>query len=529
MAITVQEAQVIFSADGMRQVQTEAAKASSAMSGMTSAAGKVMGGLKGIGSALGGLGGMLGALGGTAAVGGMVKMASDAETLGVQMKVLTGSADTAKNVMADINRFAAETPFESMEISTAARQLLSFGGNADTVVDELRMLGDLAAGTGQPLGELAELYGKAKVQGRLFGEDINQLTGRGIPIIGALAKEFGVSESEVKKLVEQGKIGFPEMQRALAGMTGPGGKFAGMMSEMSQTTAGKFSTFVDNVKLLGVELGSQVLPYANQFLDWGIAAVGNISGIGEAFGSILSTAGEWFTATQDYFSDIGIVTGALIGDMENLWAGLFEDIPNYAKAAFDWISVNSKIAMDNIAAGASNMWAKMEQKSRQLGEEIAFALGMSDEVLTIPEPTMQAMQEFQGFETPQTSAATQSVMDNINAQLAQARAEREAARSDADTATAEAQALAAGGAAAQANQAFVSQAKTAAGSEKLNVQRANAAKVFEGIQDTLAKKSVDIGKQTLDVQKEALTAAQQTAQATAALAAGGIPTVAILG
>ena len=33
---------------------------------------------------------------------------------------------------------------------------------------------------------------------QLVAEDINQLTGRGIPIIGELAKPFGVSDSEVK-------------------------------------------------------------------------------------------------------------------------------------------------------------------------------------------------------------------------------------------------------------------------------------------------------------------------------------------
>jgi tape measure domain-containing protein len=41
------------------------------------------------------------------------------------------------------------------------------------------------------------------VQGRLFGEDINQLTGRGIPIIQEFAKQFKVSETQVKKLVAQ--------------------------------------------------------------------------------------------------------------------------------------------------------------------------------------------------------------------------------------------------------------------------------------------------------------------------------------
>ena len=76
-----------------------------------------------------------------------------------------------------------------------------------------------------PVNEIAELYGKARVQGRLFAEDINQLTGRGIPIIQELAKQFGVSDSEVKKLVESGKVGFPNIERSFMDMTSQGGKF----------------------------------------------------------------------------------------------------------------------------------------------------------------------------------------------------------------------------------------------------------------------------------------------------------------
>lgn len=199
---------------------------------------------------------------------GAIKLAAEAETLNTQFEVLTGNAGTAKQLMSEINDFAASTPFQKMDIADAARMLLAFGGNAGTVVDELKMLGDLSAGTGNSIGELAELYGKAKVQGRLFGEDINQLTGRGIPVIQELAKQFGVADGEVKKLVEQGKVGFPELQKALQAMTRDGGKFEGLMERLSQTTAGKWSTFKDNVALTATEIGEKLLPAANKLLDW---------------------------------------------------------------------------------------------------------------------------------------------------------------------------------------------------------------------------------------------------------------------
>jgi hypothetical protein len=185
-----------------------------------------------------------------------VELAATAETAAVQFKVLTGSAEEAASVMKQINKFAADTPFESMEITQAAKQLIAFGGSSQTVISELQTLGDLASGMGIPLGELAEIYGKARIQGRLFMEDINQLQGRGINVTAQLAKEFG----NVRQAVEKGQVNFSHLEKALKAMTIEGGAFAGMMVEMSDTFDGKVSTLIDNVKTLGRGIGEMLLP-----------------------------------------------------------------------------------------------------------------------------------------------------------------------------------------------------------------------------------------------------------------------------
>ncbi len=296
---------------------------------------------------------------------GAVKLAADAETLGIKLKVLTGSAETANSVMRKMDAFAADTPFQKMEIGDAVQKLISFGSASETVFDELRMIGDIAAATGTPIGELAELYGKAQVQGRLFGEDINQLTGRGIPIVAELAKQFGVAESQVKELVSDGKVGFPEMQKAMAAMVGPTGKFGGMMSELSQTTAGKFSTFVDRVLLLGTAIGEQLLPHANKLLDWASGMVPQVDGVGTAFGTATSFALKWFTDTQNFLIDIGTIAGVVVGNFDNIWRGVFESMIEYARAAFSWIKDNSEIMYKNLKASAD--------KAVGLASEVAMA------------------------------------------------------------------------------------------------------------------------------------------------------------
>lgn len=222
---------------------------------------------------------------GIAAIGaggfGMTKLASDAEATEVAFGTMLGGGDKgkarAKQVMADLVKEAAATPFELPELTGASRKLLAFGTEQKQLVGTLRMVGDVASGIQAPIGEIAEIYGKAKVQGRLFAEDINQLTGRGIPIIGELAKQFDVSESEVKKLVEQGKVGFPELEKAFQAMTAEGGKFHGMMAEQSKTAKGLWSTLADNVKSVARDLGSAMLPAIKEVMGAFIGMTGDAS------------------------------------------------------------------------------------------------------------------------------------------------------------------------------------------------------------------------------------------------------------
>lgn len=176
------------------------------------------------------------------------------EQTSVAFQTMLGDANQAKALLGQLSAFAAATPFEFPEIADAGKKLLAFGVAASDIEPSLRRIGDIASGIGAPIGEIAELYGKAKVQGRLFAEDINQFQGRGIPVLGELAKVLGVSEAQVKSMVEKGKVGFPELQKAFENLTGEGGKFAGMMARQSTTIAGLFSTASDTVMQLGRDI-----------------------------------------------------------------------------------------------------------------------------------------------------------------------------------------------------------------------------------------------------------------------------------
>ena len=216
-------------------------------------------------------------------------LASGAAAAGVGMKAVTaaagfeqtkaafttmiGDAAKAEAILARLRELGAQTPFEFPELADAGRKLIAFGESADTVPDTLRRIGDVSAGVQAPIGEIAELYGKARVQGRLFAEDINQLTGRGIPIIQQLARQFGVSDSQVKKLVETGQVGFPQIEQAFIAMTSRGGQFAGMMEAQSRTTTGLFSTLKDSIGEVFLTLGTPINDALRPLMTEAIAMV----------------------------------------------------------------------------------------------------------------------------------------------------------------------------------------------------------------------------------------------------------------
>lgn len=206
-----------------------------------------------------GIGGAL--AGGVATVAGGVKAinaAADFEQTKVAFTTLIGDAAKAEETLTRLRKLGAETPFEFPELADAGRKLIAFGEGADTVPETLRRIGDISTGIQAPVNEIAELYGKARVQGRLFAEDINHLTGRGIPIIQELAKQFGVSDSQVKELVESGQVGFPAIEQAFVSLTSEGGKFQGMMAAQSKTTTGLFSTLKDAINETFLVLGKPI-------------------------------------------------------------------------------------------------------------------------------------------------------------------------------------------------------------------------------------------------------------------------------
>lgn len=148
-------------------------------------------------------------------ISNIVKVRGEFQQLEVAFNTMLGSKEKADALMAQMVETAATTPFDLQSVANGAKQLLAYGVAAEDINQTLIRLGDIAAGLSIPLNDLVYLYGTTMSQGRLYTQDFNQFTGRGIPLIAELAKQFGVAESEVRGLVEAGRVGFPEVQKVI--------------------------------------------------------------------------------------------------------------------------------------------------------------------------------------------------------------------------------------------------------------------------------------------------------------------------
>lgn len=234
----------------------------------------------------------------------------EVQQLEVAFRTMIGSVSKADALLQQLVRTAAITPFGLEDVADGAKQLLAYGLGAEKVNDTLVRLGDIAAGLSIPLNDLVYLYGTTMAQGRLYTQDLNQFMGRGIPIAAELAKQFGVAEGKVRELVEAGKIGFPEVQKAIEGLTDEGGKFGGLMEAQSKTITGQISNIEDALFMMFNDLGQQSEGLINDTLSGVSYMVENYERFGKILLGLVATYGVYRTALMAVTAMKGWATAA---------------------------------------------------------------------------------------------------------------------------------------------------------------------------------------------------------------------------
>lgn len=210
-------------------------------------AGKVQGAMKLLGATL---------IGGSFGLNTFVKEASTLQSVRASFESLTGSAEGARKVMAQLNKFSLETAFSADDINAAARTLLGAGVSVDKLGSRMKWLGDIAGATGANLGQLVLPVSQALAKGKLDTQDFYQILNSGAgKVREVLQNELNKRGlGDVMTALSKGKVSAEILEEALKTAASESGFAFNGAAKQAQTFDGRMSNLQETISNVGLEL-----------------------------------------------------------------------------------------------------------------------------------------------------------------------------------------------------------------------------------------------------------------------------------
>ena len=248
---------------------------------------------------------------------GGIDRALNLENAKTKMSTFTKSAEQLDTIMQNVSDSVDGTAFSMDSAATVAAGLFAAGIKEGPEMESaLRLVGDAAQVSGRSMEDIGAIFNKVAANGKLSGQELNQLSDSGIPVLQLLAQSTGKSTEEVRKMVSAGKIGFAEfsdaMEKGLGGAAQKSGETftsslanlksacsrigATLMTPILEGVTPVMNTLKDMLKKLasgttdGIdELGNQLTTQVEEMID------GIITNIGPFLEKILPILGDLLT------------------------------------------------------------------------------------------------------------------------------------------------------------------------------------------------------------------------------------------
>lgn len=226
-----------------------------------------------------------------------IKAAAQMRQYEIAFQTMLKSADEGTQMLRDLQKFAAETPFDVPGVVSAGQQLMAFGFKAKEVIPMLTSLGDAAAGLGQGtagVSRLAYALGQMQTSGKLNAQDMMQLTSAGISAWDMLADAAGVSIAEIKDMTSKGMVDSKEAVKVI--VAGMNEEFGGMMAKTSTEVSGLLANIEETVGTTSAVIGQYMIDAFNikGILQTASSALGdfqtklqNAANSGESFRNVI--------------------------------------------------------------------------------------------------------------------------------------------------------------------------------------------------------------------------------------------------
>lgn len=224
------------------------------------------------------------AMSGLSAMG--IKYNAEIETYQTSFEVMTGSAEKAAEVIEELKRVGASTPFELPDLTDTTQLLMNYGLSADEAMDKMMMLGDISQGSADKMSRIAMAYGQMSSAGKVSLEDVKQMIEAGFNPLQEISESTGESMASLYERISDGAISVDEITASMQRATTEGGKYYQSMEKQSQTISGMISTLKDNAQQLLGEITSPITEkFANEVLPTAISMVEELTDVYQRHGA----------------------------------------------------------------------------------------------------------------------------------------------------------------------------------------------------------------------------------------------------
>jgi len=344
------------------------------------------------------------------ATGAVWNFSKELESAKIAYTSLFGDVSLANEFINVLKDFAAVTPFAFGDAEKAAKRLLAYGIEYKNVM--YVMQGVLAAssmtGDAQTVESVSRALGQINTKGRLYNEEMRQLTEAGIPAYDILQEKLGLTNDQLKNLA---KNAVPSNVAINALIDGINERFGGVLATTNMSMKGLFSNLKDNLLMIGDaaiqplfnKIKSLLIPFV-EFVGM-IRKIGEEGGIGAIFEKLIPPEMQatvrafianlmtlWHVVKinlTNIFKTLGIVLNALM-QVFNMFAPVIISVLDVIARLTQAILNNEKAVkfLTAALAAAAAMWVIFKIKALAAAvvavviKGISFALAGLSKVLT---------------------------------------------------------------------------------------------------------------------------------------------------
>ncbi|RLY94799.1 hypothetical protein EAE32_06575 [Kocuria tytonicola] len=262
-------------------------------------------GISGLGgAAVAAAGTVGGAIAGIAAVGGFNR-AVQIEQAQAKLKGLGNSTEDIQKIMVNASDAVKGTSAALNESASVAAAAVASGvAPGEDLERVLRTINDTAGIAGMSMQDAGAIFNSVLARGKLQGDDMLQLTSRGVPVLKFLSDQLGVTTDDVSKMVSKGQISFEDFASAMEKGVG------GSAVAMGKTTSGALANLSTAISRMGANVITPFMPLVQK------AALG-LTDVFDALGARLKPVAEAIASSIAAAADPASRLGAALAYLKD--------------------------------------------------------------------------------------------------------------------------------------------------------------------------------------------------------------------